>query len=126
MTTFLHQVRLPAVLRILARANSDPDVRCPPILSTLFSTLLVGETGASPSTGHVRHLALTVLQFFLVIPEIIFYDTVAHSSMHFPRKYEACKSKTETLRGENVFLELKVKTNSFCLFQIYILFIVIC
>ena len=46
--------------------------------------------------------------------------------MHFSRKSEACQSKTETLRDENVFLELKVKTNSFYLFQIYILFIVIC
>ena len=26
--------------------------------------LKVGETAASPPTGHVRHLALTVLQFF--------------------------------------------------------------
>ena len=44
--------------------------------------------------------------------------------MHFPRKYEACKSNTETLRDKNVFLELKVKTNSFYLFQMYILFII--
>ena len=45
--------------------------------------------------------------------------------MHFPRKYEACKSKTETLRGENVFLEMKVRTESFYLFKIYQLFTVI-
>ena len=45
--------------------------------------------------------------------------------MHFPRKYEVCKSKTETLRDENVFLELKVRTESFYLFQIYKLFTVI-
>ena len=44
--------------------------------------------------------------------------------MHFPRKYEAGKSKTETLRDENVFLELKVRTESFYLFQIYKLFTV--
>ena len=36
------------------------------------------------------------------------------------------KSKTETLSDENAFSELKVKTNIFYLFQIYILFIVIC
>ena len=45
--------------------------------------------------------------------------------MHFPRKYEACKSKTETLRDENVFLELKVRTESFYLYHIYKLFTVI-
>ena len=45
--------------------------------------------------------------------------------MHFPRKYDACKSKTEKLRDENVSLELKVRTESFYLFQIYKLFIVI-
>ena len=45
--------------------------------------------------------------------------------MHFPRKYETCKSKTETLREENVFLELKLRTESFYLFQIYQLFTVI-
>ena len=45
--------------------------------------------------------------------------------MHFLRKYEACTSKTETLRDENVFLELKVRTESFYLFQIYKLFTVI-
>ena len=44
--------------------------------------------------------------------------------MHFPRKYEACKSKTETLRDENVFLELKVRTESFNLYQMYKLFTV--
>ena len=45
--------------------------------------------------------------------------------MHFPRKYEVCKSKTETMRDENVFLELKVK-QTFFLLLIYIIFIVIC
>ena len=46
--------------------------------------------------------------------------------MHYRRKYEACKSKTETLRDENVFLKFKVKTESFYLFQIHNkLFIVI-
>ena len=45
--------------------------------------------------------------------------------MHFPRKYETCKSKTETLRDENVFLELKVRTESFYLFQVCKLFTVI-
>ena len=60
----------------------------------------------------------------LVIPGI--HVTIAHSSMHSPRKYEACKSKPETLREEDVFLELKVRTKSFYLFQIYKLFIAIC
>ena len=46
--------------------------------------------------------------------------------MHYRRKYEACKSKTETLRGENAFLELKVKTTNFDLFLIYKLFSPIC
>ncbi len=47
--------------------------------------------------------------------------------MHFRRKYEACKSKTETLRDENVFFEFKVKTTSFYFFlQIYKLFFVTC
>ena len=46
--------------------------------------------------------------------------------MHFRRKYEACKSKTETLRDQNVFFELKVKTKSFFLLQIYKLFFVTC
>ena len=45
--------------------------------------------GALPPTGHVRHLALTSLQLFFRK-----YDTVAHLSMHYRRKYEACKSKT--------------------------------
>ena len=51
--------------------------------------------------------------------------TVAHSSMHYRRKYEACKSKTETLRDENVFLKFKdkVETESFYLFKIHELFI---
>ena len=31
----------------------------------------------------------------------------------FSRKYEAYRSKTERLRHENVFLELKVRTASF-------------
>ena len=32
---------------------------------------IIGETGASSPTGHVRHLAFTSLQFFFfVIPEI--------------------------------------------------------
>ena len=83
----------------------------------------VGETGASPPTGHVRHLALTSLPFLLW--KFRKYDTVSHSSMHFPRTYEACKSKSETLRDENVFLELKVKTDRFYLYQIYKLFTVI-
>ena len=34
--------------------------------------------------------------------------------------------KKETLRDENVFLELKVRTTRFYLFQIYKLFIVMC
>ena len=42
--------------------------------------------------------------------------------MHYRRKYEACKSKIENLRDENVFFELKVKTTIF--FQIYKLFFV--
>ena len=45
--------------------------------------------------------------------------------MHFPRKYEACKSKTEILRDDNVFLELNVRTEGFYLFQIHKLFPVI-
>ena len=46
--------------------------------------------------------------------------------MHYRQKYEACKSKTETLKDENVFLpKFKVKTESFYLFQIHKLFIVI-
>ena len=45
--------------------------------------------------------------------------------MHFPRKYLAYKSKTEIMRDENVFLELKVRTESFYLFQFFKLFIVI-
>ena len=46
--------------------------------------------------------------------------------MHYKRKYEACNSKTETLRDEDAFLELKVKTTNFDLFQIYKLFSAIC
>ena len=46
--------------------------------------------------------------------------------MHYRRKYEACKSKTETLRDETAFLGLKVKTTNFDLFQIYKLFSAIC
>ena len=46
--------------------------------------------------------------------------------MHFSRKYEVCKSKTEQLRDENLFWELKVRTTSFELFQIHKVFIVIC
>ena len=45
--------------------------------------------------------------------------------MHYRRKYEACKSKTETLRDENVFLKYKVKTDFFFKFQIPKFFIVI-
>ena len=59
----------------------------------------VGETGASPPTGHVRHLAFTWLQLFF--SQFRKYDTVPYSSMHFSRKYEASKSKTETFRDEN-------------------------
>ena len=33
--------------------------------------------------------------------------------MHFSRKYQTCKSKTETLRDENVFLDLKVRKQVF-------------
>ena len=64
--------------------------------------VLVGQTGASPPTGHVHHLALTYLH--LCFGNSGNNDTVADSSVHFPRKYEACKSKTETLRDEIVFL----------------------
>ena len=46
--------------------------------------------------------------------------------MHLRRKYEACKSNIETLRDENAFLELKVRTKFVDIFQIYKLFIVIC
>ena len=45
--------------------------------------------------------------------------------MHYRRKYEANKSNTESLRDENVFLKFKVITESFYLFQIPKLFIVI-
>ena len=38
--------------------------------------------------------------------------------MHYRRKYEACKSKIDNLRDENVFFELKVKTTIFYFFQI--------
>ena len=85
--------------------------------------LYVEETGASPPTGHVRHLALTCLQLY--VWQFRKYGTVAHSSMHFSRKHEAGKSKTETLRDENRFLELKVRTTHFLLFQIHKLLIVI-
>ena len=46
--------------------------------------------------------------------------------MHYRQKYEVCKSKTETLKDENVLLpKFKVKTESFYLFQIHKLVIVI-
>ena len=44
--------------------------------------------------------------------------------MNYRRKYEACKSKIENLRDENVFFELKVKTTIFYFFQIDKLFFV--
>ena len=51
--------------------------------------------------------------FFTRSEKADLYDTVAYSSMHYIRKYEAFKSTIENLRHENVFFELKVKTTIF-------------
>ena len=66
--------------------------------------------------GQSAYGARPPLGFYLVT---IFFGnsgnmTMLHiHPMHFSRKYEASKSKTETLRDENLFLELKVRTTNF-------------
>ena len=89
-----------------------------------FITLPRGDRGQSAYGARPPHGFNFFTIICLVIPEK--YDTVAHPAIHHRRKYEACKSKTETLRDENAFLELKVKTTNFDLFQIYKLFSAIC
>ena len=57
----------------------------------------VGETGASPPTGRVRHLALTSLQlFFLVIPEILHCCTFTNA---LQTEIRGLQVKNRNIRG---------------------------
>ena len=86
---------------VYARENDD---NCGRPLSKYSYVCLVNYSLNRGDRGQYAYGARPPIGFYLVT--IMFcqfrkYDTVAHSSMHFSRKYEACKSKTETLRDEN-------------------------
>ena len=84
----------------------------------------LGETEASASTDHVRHLSLTSFHFFFGISGKM---TLLHiHQCTSDRNMRIANSKTETLRDENVFFGVESKNKKVFLFQIYKLFTVIC